>query len=424
MTHTHTLTLTLTLNMCLYLDRYGYTPRLISEPPDANLEIVVVIPCYAEPDLIDTLQSLAACQSIKGKTEIIIVVNQSTADPPDILDQNLNTLKEIENWRSNQNSDLEFYALHQTLPAKHAGVGLARKIGMDEAYRRFADLKKDGIIACLDADCLCKNNYLSAIQQHFLSNPSTPGCSIYFEHPLDDSASQAIAAYELHLRYYTHALRYCGLPCAFQTVGSSMAVRASAYAKQGGMNKRKAGEDFYFLQKIIKLGNFTELNHTVVYPSSRISHRVPFGTGKAMAQYLASNASQFKTYHPNTFVDLRQLAGQIPALYQSRESGQLAVWESFTPALQGFIPKEKFTKLIDEFNYHTSSFPSFEKRFFQWCDGFLAFKFSNYARDDCYPAVDVAEAAIWLLRAAYVVDAAGNDVMELLMKYRLLDKKN
>ena len=79
-----------------------------------------------------------------------------------------------------------------------------------------------------------------------------------------------------------HAL----FPFAFHTIGSSMAVRASSYMRQGGMNKRKAGEDFYFQQKIIPLCGFTECNSTVVYPSPRPSYRVPFGTGRAMLGYL------------------------------------------------------------------------------------------------------------------------------------------
>src|SRR5213594_3575687 len=95
---------------------------------------------------------------------------------------------------------------------------------------------------------------------------------------LDPKVAEAIAAYELHLRYYVRALRYAGFPYAHHTIGSCMAVRADVYKKQGGMNKRQAGEDFYFLQKIIPLGHFTDLTETKVIPSSRPSDRVPFGT--------------------------------------------------------------------------------------------------------------------------------------------------
>ena len=61
-----------------------------------------------------------------------------------------------------------------------------------------------------------------------------------------------------------------------------MAVRPEAYMKQGGMNRRKAGEDFYFLNKIMSLGGFGECAETTIYPSPRTSKRVPFGTGQAV----------------------------------------------------------------------------------------------------------------------------------------------
>ena len=38
-----------------------------------------------------------------------------------------------------------------------------------------------------------------------------------------------------------------------------MAVRADAYLRQGGMNRRKAGEDFYFLNKFMVLGGYGEM---------------------------------------------------------------------------------------------------------------------------------------------------------------------
>jgi hypothetical protein len=43
---------------------------------------------------------------------------------------------------------------------------------------------------------------------------------------------------------------------AYHTVGSAMAVKAYQYVKVGGMNRRQAGEDFYFIQKLVHSGNF------------------------------------------------------------------------------------------------------------------------------------------------------------------------
>ena len=105
---------------------------------------------------------------------------------------------------------------------------------------------------------------------------------------LGQAGFDGIAAYELHLRYHVRVQKWIGFPYAFQTIGSAMAVRAWAYVKQGGMNRRHAGEDFYFLQKISWLGPISELSTVTVFPSPRLSGRVPFGTGKAVGDYIES----------------------------------------------------------------------------------------------------------------------------------------
>src|SRR5688572_16087564 len=259
--------------------------------------MIIVIPCFSEPALLACLHSLWRCERPTRAVEIIVVINSSESSPPEVLEQNRRTTAEAELWaREDCDRAFRIHFLHTpNLPRKHAGVGLARKIGMDEALHRFDQLNQlEAPIVCFDADSTCDPNFLTEIESHFSTHPKSPGCSIYFEHPVDlsetnvssptqnstlktqNSIVEAITLYELHLRYYVQALRFAGFPHAFHTIGSSMAVRAEAYLRQGGMNKRQAGEDFYFLHKIIPLGNFGEVNTTRVVPSSRASDRVPF----------------------------------------------------------------------------------------------------------------------------------------------------
>ena len=249
-----------------YFRRFGFCERQIATPPQADLSIVVVIPCFNEPDLIGSLETLWFCERPECSVEVIVVLNSPAGCSAEIRSQHQATLKVATAWiEQHRDLRLAFHALHfPELPRKHAGVGLARKIGMDEALRRFDDLgRPEGIIVGYDADCRCEANYLTAIERHFTQNTRSPGCSIYFAHPLSGALPppvyEAIAAYELHLRYYIQALRYAGFPHAHHTIGSCMAVRAGEYRQQGGMNKRKAGEDFYFLHKIIPLGGFGDL---------------------------------------------------------------------------------------------------------------------------------------------------------------------
>ena len=68
-------------------------------------------------------------------------------------------------------------------------------------------------------------------------------------------------------------------------LGPTLVSSNYAYCAVNGMNLKVAGEDFYFLQSLIKLKiaegkNFeTRMLSTSVFPSSRISNRVLFGTG-------------------------------------------------------------------------------------------------------------------------------------------------
>ena len=412
----------------VYLDRYGYGPRLIKDLPRSQLELVLVIPCFFEPDLIATLQSLVSCNVTAGTVEVIVIINHSESAAEEIKKFNQNCLETAQRWLSQKDTELTIHLILQTLPAKHAGVGLARKIGMDEAIRRFDSVHKDGIIACLDADCTVSANYFSDLIKHFQDNPATPGCSIYYEHDLEGSLEpeiyQAITAYELHLRYYTHGLKYGRLPCAFQTVGSSMAVRSSAYQKQGGMNKRKAGEDFYFLQKIIKLGSFSELKTITVFPSPRRSKRVPFGTGKAIIDILQQDRPDLLTYNPRTFDDLRQLANRVQQFFEATNSNVSRLWNTFPDCFQAYMSEEEFVQQVQQINEQTSTAHSFQKRFFQWCDGFFAFKYANYARDNHYLPIPISEGARWLLKQAYGKAAISENPKGLLMQFRSLDKQS
>ncbi|HFB99330.1 MAG TPA: glycosyltransferase, partial [Phaeodactylibacter sp.] len=258
-----------------YLEKNALFPKLIPSAAPQNLGIVVVIPCYNETELITSLESLKNCDAPNGQAEVIVIINDGEETDAAIKAQNQTTFEAASAWATkNATTYLHFHIIYKTnLPQKIAGVGTARKIGMDEAVRRLESVgKSDGVIACFDADSLCQKNYLQALENHFSKNQKTQACGIHFEHPLEGDdyppeIYEAITKYELHLRYYIHAQQFACFPLAFQTIGSSMAVRCDAYQKQGGMNKRKAGEDFYFIHKFTAINAFSLIKTTTVIPS-------------------------------------------------------------------------------------------------------------------------------------------------------------
>ena len=401
-----------------YLSKQANYPQLISEPADTALGIVVVIPCYNEPAVTETLDSLAKCVAIDAKVEVLVVVNEGEDVEEFAHDQNQKSLNELRAW-SNKNEVFDLFPLFvDKVPSKKAGVGYARKTGMDEAVRRLAQSESTHqIILCLDADSTVTSNYLQTVYDYFVKHPKCPAASIHYEHPLDNidpKVNQAILEYELHLRYYVLAQRWSGLDYAHQTVGSSMAVRAQAYAAQGGMNTRKAGEDFYFIHKFTHYAEFGNVNNAMVIPSARVSDRVPFGTGRAM-QSLMTNSEPLSTYAPQSFAAIAKLINQLPLLYEGEQEIKSSEPMSF------FLGNHNYKKKMEELRNNTADYPAFRKRFFRWFDAFLCMKFLHFSRDHYNPNIPIGDAAQWLNQRYFKGDNTLGE-LDLLTKFRAESK--
>ena len=406
-----------------YLKRHAFSNQLIDEKPSSKLGQIVIIPAFEEDSLIPTLESLYACEKPKCALEVIVVFNASEHSETSSITINQKARLELEEWYSSLSQAwFKIHTIEQNnLPAKHAGVGLARKIGMDEAVRRFLQLGRDGLLICFDADSRCHQNYLTAIEQHFEIQAKTPACSIYFEHPtagkdFDSEVYEGIVAYELHLRYYKQALAFVQLPYAFHTVGSSMAVKASAYCKQGGMNKRKAGEDFYFLQKFIKSGNFTELNSSTVIPSPRPSHRVPFGTGRSIAEMQQNKRQLDESYAWENVLLLKEVLLDVGKWYTAQFQAH--------PLFEEFYGREKWLSSIEQIRANSTSLESFRKRFFNWFDAFQCLKFMHFLRDTNVTQKPLIEEVPKLLEASgLMIKEKHESHYSLLMRLREIDQK-
>lgn len=394
---------TLLSNATRYLQKHQRLPLQIPIPPSPHLGLSVVIPCHDEPALLTTLEALWRCQRPRCHVEVLIVINASETDDAHVHRRNQETYADASRWiAQHQAPELTFHLLNfPRLKPRDAGVGLARKLGMDEAVARFCKIGNPrGIIACLDADCECAPNYLSCLEAHFARYPKTPGCSIYFEHLLtgngDTRLDSGIIRYELYLRYYVQGLRFSDFPYAYHTLGSCMAVRSDVYAKQGGMNRRQGGEDFYFLHKIIPLGNFTEICDTRVFPSARASHRVPFGTGKAQRQWLANEETDYKVYSPQVFFDLKALFSRIDE-FRTAPLQELAALDRLPDAVAIFLQQQHFSQKLAEMQKNTASVDTFKKRFLHWFNAFRVLKFVHWATDHSYPKQPLVVATSQLL---------------------------
>ncbi|MFC2120196.1 glycosyltransferase family 2 protein [Bacteroidota bacterium] len=408
--------------------RHSVFDAMISEQPQKDLNYIVVIPVYYEPDVILSLESLYNCKPVESSVEVIIIINSSSNAEDYVKDQNRKTESHIHNWTKNhRNNKFRFHILHfPDLAKKYAGAGMARKIGMDIAISRFHSINNpEGIIISFDADSICDKNYFTEIDRIFKNKPETNACTIYFEHPFegelfDKDIYDGIIHYELYIRYYKQSLQYTGFPFAYYTIGSCFAVKAKVYVKQGGMNRKKAGEDFYFLNKVFPKGNIIELNSTRVIPSPRPSKRVPFGTGPEIEKWIKEK--KLNVYNFQAFKDLSAFLQKYEIFRQITDKEEHIKEVSALPdAIGQFLVKNDFYSEINIIKADCKTVSSFEKRFFQWFDSFKVIKYLNFAHDNYYSKTPVCLAAIEFLEHVGVEKPIKADALYLLKIFRKLE---
>jgi hypothetical protein len=412
----------------LYLERYAWPGPVIEEEPDAGIGLAVVIPCLGEPHIVRTLEHLEACDLPPCAVEVLVVVNHSSEAPEAVRHFNAATCRMLRAWSARHSRPgIRYHALYAPdLPVRSAGVGLARKIGMDEAVRRFeAAGSRKGILLCLDADCTCSTNYLRAVHRAFAEDPAVAAGLVHFEHIYQDAENhrlrRSVVDYELHLRYHVASLRLAGYPYPFHTVGSCMAVRSDIYQAQGGMNRRKAGEDFYFLHKIFPHGRTVRINGAVVYPGVRCSQRVPFGTGATLTRLQQSGSESLRTYHRNSYLDLKAIFSHPEKLFIAGLN-RTAISERWPESLQAFLRGKDADALLQGFSVQAKSAKVFRDRLFRWFDGLKTLKFLHFARDHFYPDLEVESAVReFLICETDIGEVAGGreELLEVFRKYEL-----
>ena len=410
-----------------YLEERTLFPQEIKEAPDDNTGIIVVVPAYNEPEIVRLLDSLSKCREPLCKVEVIIVINAPENATGESIENNIKAFNDIESWKK-QNGHC-FFQLFAFVVGHHSiknwGVGLARKTGMDEAVRRFNSINRpDGVILNLDADCTVDHSYFLAVYNELLIRNDRSACSIYFEHPLsagffNENIIRYITLYELHLRYYYQGLAYSGFPYVFHTVGSAIAVKAISYIKAGGMNRRQAGEDFYFIQKLVPAGGYFNLNSTTVYPSPRVSSRVPFGTGASMGKMSFGNSTSLLTYNNASFEELKKFFNMIDSFFENPDLREC--YAMIPDGLKLFIAETELSGEIAELKNNTSGLVSFKKRFFGWFNMFRIVKYLNFVHKEFFEKVPVEVAAYKLLEMKGIAFESKKS-RDLLVQYRLLEK--
>ncbi|MGB7415446.1 MAG: glycosyltransferase family A protein [Thermosynechococcaceae cyanobacterium] len=380
-----------------YLERYAepmateFDPNLLSQ----SYEFVLVIPVYNEAT--NCLEQVLPADL--HNTLVIVVVNAAEADEPltsEYAASVHNTRTFLEQFHPgspltvvpyrNQSALLIVDCCSQgRLLPKKQGVGLARKIGGDLAVACIAHNRvASPWIHCTDADVELPLSYFGS------ADPDIAAAIYPFRH---QPIHRNILQYEISLRYYVLQLAVAGSPYAFQTIGSLMKINVRNYVMVRGFPKRRAAEDFYMLNKLAKTGKVVRLKTPIVSLSSRVSQRVPFGTGAAMGKLVSE--PELQLYNPEIFGQLRDWLGLVETLWCDRTQIQTQGLSSWWPAdaiLLDILQSMALETRLQQAYRQCSDLQHFRLFLWSWFDAFKTLKFVHALRDQRYPSQSMQEA--------------------------------
>jgi len=397
-----------------YLEKRGAVrPILGCFDHNRDYHQAVVIPAVAEAEHLPlTIQSLYnnLPGNVLRNTLVLVVVNNRPSETvtrvnqSDLMEQienNIITLKWLESVSRDSPHSLAW--IDASSPGNElppwGGVGLARKIGCDSILSHLlecnrAAVLKNFVFYSLDADALVSTNYLETAG-HELRSTRCAGGTIPFKHQRADSTEgqAAIDAYEDFLHYYVAGLRWAGSPYAFHTIGSCLCFTADGYVRANGFPaRRQAGEDFYFCMELAKTGGICEIQKAMVYPSARISHRVPFGTGKRMAEAILDGKKDFPVYDFRVFMALRDL---ITVVIAHSDKGAKDIYTRLKhPATEEFLEMRGFPDIWIRFQHQYKTKESRLAAFHRWFDGFFTLKYIHWLSEKEWPRRPLEEISI------------------------------
>ena len=336
-----------------YLERYAEPEAAWGHELHTQYSGVLVVPLQRESS--DFLDNLApALSQAPGRVLVIAVVNATDEASAATHEANGRLLQQLADRliprqelptleRSPATAILgrpgvfDLLVIDRASPGKRMpvgeGVGLARRIGMDLALQlQQLEGSTSPWLATTDADAQPPETYfqtLTAVEPRTPAGQRRVALTLPFWHTPsgDEAIDSATDNYELSLRYYTLGLAAAGSAYAYESMGSSMVVLAEAYAEVRGFPRRNAGEDFYLLDKLAKVGALHRPACKPLLLRSRTSDRVPFGTGRKVSEIVASGGG-LTTYHPRVFELLRSCLSALREVVRLRSQSDL-------PALLG-----------------------------------------------------------------------------------------
>ncbi|HEY3256945.1 MAG TPA: hypothetical protein VGJ91_23475, partial [Polyangiaceae bacterium] len=388
---------------------------LASELTERYLAALVVPVCGEAPSLLDGFQN--ALSRAKERVLVVLVVNATDAASAPIHAENARLLAHLaarfpaaraiahagvgaQAWLGRADDHdllwLDRASSGTRLPARE-GVGMARKLGGDLAVALWSRGQLTSpMIASSDADVTLPGDYFERLSEPVSERTRSAAWLWPYRHEPggDPEIDAATVLYEISLRYYVLGLAAAGSCYAYQSVGSTLCVDASAYLSVRGVPKREAAEDFHLLAKLSKVGPLRRPAVTPVGIRARASERVPFGTGRRSREIAAERAlgQPFVLYAPRIFA---ALAAVLQGLDDFARSADPALLER---AIELGVPEiaEPVRQVLGELGTVAALASAarqaptgavLRRRIHTWFDALRSLRFVHGLRDRCLPSL-------------------------------------
>ncbi len=377
-----------------YLSQYGepechtvveHLPQVIAHK---RYDHCLIIPVCDEDDtcIQRLLKTPPQCQSLL----LIVIINQPDTHKESARNQALWTLlleqhthiahhKNI-HWLTTPHTGIDLLLVDRfrhPIPRKQC-VGLARKIGGDIACQLYA---RQNVLSPwahhTDADVTLPENYFSVSTEYCSTQHSALVYPYRHVHTGDEALFLATQLYEQALHYYVEGLKAAGSPYAYHTLGSCIACTHHAYAACRGFPKKSGGEDFYLLNKLAKMGRIVSLKDSILQIESRVSERVPFGTGPAVRKILDDNLTihSYLYYHPQCFQQLGKLLDAFPSLCHNNSQQWL---NALDPLLQDALRALNIYTLFTHLKTQGKNSQQSLQHCHWWLDAFKTLKLIHF----------------------------------------------
>jgi len=271
-------------------------------------KINIALPVMNEMERLPAFMDALTKQSVQDYN-LIVCINQPDDwwNHPEkrlICEDNQEALNYFSSFRDKRIKLIDKTTEGQGWTGKNHGIGWARKVIMDTIA---ANAGPDDIILSLDADTLFNSTYLESILENRRRLPQVDAISVPYYHRLtgDVAIDRAMLRYEIYMRAFAINLWRIKSPYSLTALGSAIAFPVRAYKSIGGMTPKLSGEDFYFLQKLVKTGTVVHWNAEKVYPAARLSNRVFFGTGPALIKGIEGDWESYPVYKMSWFESIR-----------------------------------------------------------------------------------------------------------------------